>query len=142
MQIVIPLPSNHNCRNARMAESVDALVSNTNVRKDVPVRPRLRVGFLILAGCTKGVLFREKSQRKVKNPAKFCVWLQRLRTQNDRANLPVPAPSPMSNRTGLAKIYICYIPTSVLILTPHCLSAMTQRSALAMTKCHPVFVGF
>ena len=28
---------------ARMAESVDALVSNTNVRKDVPVRPRLRV---------------------------------------------------------------------------------------------------
>ena len=26
-----------------MAESVDALVSNTNVRKDVPVRPRLRV---------------------------------------------------------------------------------------------------
>ena len=29
--------------NARMAESVDALVSNTNVRKDVPVRPRLRV---------------------------------------------------------------------------------------------------
>ena len=30
---------------ARMAESVDALVSNTNVRKDVPVRPRLRVHF-------------------------------------------------------------------------------------------------
>ena len=30
-------------RKARMAESVDALVSNTNVRKDVPVRPRLRV---------------------------------------------------------------------------------------------------
>ncbi len=30
-------------RQARMAESVDALVSNTNVRKDVPVRPRLRV---------------------------------------------------------------------------------------------------
>lgn len=28
---------------ARMAESVDALVSNTNVREDVPVRPRLRV---------------------------------------------------------------------------------------------------
>ena len=28
---------------ARMAESVDALVSNINVRKDVPVRPRLRV---------------------------------------------------------------------------------------------------
>ena len=46
---------------ARMAESVDALVSNTNVRKDVPVRPRLRVQ------CTKGVLFREKLQRKVKN---------------------------------------------------------------------------
>ena len=28
---------------ARMAESVDALVSNTNGRKAVPVRPRLRV---------------------------------------------------------------------------------------------------
>ncbi len=26
-----------------MAESVDALVSNTNVSNDVPVRPRLRV---------------------------------------------------------------------------------------------------
>ena len=60
-------------------------------------------GFLILAGCTKGVLFREKLQRKVKNPAKFCVWLQGLRTQNDGVNLPLPAPSPMSNRTGLAK---------------------------------------
>ena len=30
-------------RPARMAESVDALVSNTNVSNDVPVRPRLRV---------------------------------------------------------------------------------------------------
>ena len=60
-------------------------------------------GYLFLAGCTKGVLFREKSQRKVKNPAKFCVGLQGLRTQNDRASLPVPAPSPMSNQTGLAK---------------------------------------
>ncbi len=30
-------------RFARMAESVDALVSNTNVSNDVPVRPRLRV---------------------------------------------------------------------------------------------------
>ena len=60
-------------------------------------------GFLILAGCTKGVLFREKSQRKVKNIAKFCVWLQGLRTQNDGANLPVSAPLPMSSQTGLAK---------------------------------------
>ena len=60
-------------------------------------------GFLILAGCTKGVLFREKSQRKVKNSAKFWVGLQGLRTQNDRANLPVPAPSPMSSQKGLAK---------------------------------------
>ena len=30
-------------RNARMAESVDALVSNTSGRKAVPVRSRLRV---------------------------------------------------------------------------------------------------
>ncbi len=29
--------------NARMAELVDALVSNTSVRKDMPVRSRLRV---------------------------------------------------------------------------------------------------
>ena len=51
-QIIIPLhfisaglPSRAaaRCQHARMAESVDALVSNTNVRKDVPVRPRLRV---------------------------------------------------------------------------------------------------
>ena len=37
------LESVHSRTSARMAESVDALVSNTNVRKDVPVRPRLRV---------------------------------------------------------------------------------------------------
>ena len=66
-------------------------------------------GFLILAGCTKGVLFREKSQRKVKNPAKFCVWLQGLRTWNDRANLPVPAPRQWAIEQVWQKIYICYI---------------------------------
>ena len=47
-QIIIPLHfissrAAARCQHARMAESVDALVSNTNVRKDVPVRPRLRV---------------------------------------------------------------------------------------------------
>ena len=87
-------------------------------------------GFLILAGCTKGVLFREKSQRKVKNPAKFCVWLQGLRTQNDRANLPVPAPSPTSNRTGSAKslhLLHSYISTHIDTSLPVCYDS-TLRS--------------
>ena len=43
---------------ARMAESVDALVSNTSGRKAVPVRPRLRVQTPIVCVWIVGVLLK------------------------------------------------------------------------------------
>ena len=68
-------------------------------------------GFLILAGCTKGVLFRERLQRKVKNTAKFCVGLQGLWTQKWRGKFTrtCPLAKEQSDRFGKKSTFATFL---------------------------------